>query len=389
MNYDSLNQKKTLELIALCREDKELYKGFSKFKKKEELVNFILSKGQPISEQYDESNEDIGGSLDQLFQEPEESRNDLFRARPTREDLDKKILEVTNQVKSYNGNNSVVFDVHDDEEQGLMYRIHKHKIFKKYGTLGGHGEIILFHGTDERNVNGILDDDFSLTVSASHGHRHGKGIYFTNCIDKAIYYSEKLKPVKYVFVCLVHVGDIMIGNMNTDVHLKIPSSECSRLGVPLGKTYDTSVDNLHSPIQFVKKKNGTYNILGVLKIDMKQQVNPRNMSVRYPTVRYPTGGSSGQSNLVPLIFNQKGMRCNLEIANKSDDDIKVYWVPTNIDIYDPQLDVRSHGKYMGLIVKGGSSKWIAYKDHRFMCANKVGYVRIIEIDERKKNVILT
>jgi len=121
----------------------------------------------------------------------------------------------------------------------------------------------LFHGTDEKNISDILYDDFSLTVNASHGHRHGKGIYFTNCIDKALYYSEKMSQTKYVFMCLVHVGDIMVCRMNTWIHPKMHGSN---------KIYDTSVDNLERPIQFVKKCNGSYNILGVLKFDMKERV---------------------------------------------------------------------------------------------------------------------
>jgi len=391
MDYDSLIQKKIYDLIVLCRADKELYKGFSKFKKKADLVDFIISKGTPLSEQYEESNEDIGQSLEQMFLEPEESNNDLFRARPTREELDKKITEITNKINNLNVNNSVVFDTHDDPEYGMMYRLHKHKIFKKYGNLGKEGEMILFHGTDQKNINDILSDDFSLTVNASHGHRHGKGIYFTNCIDKAMSYSEKMKVgrgagrhlgpaqltcCKYIIVSLVHVGDIMVGNMNTGIHPKMTGLN--------NKTYDTSVDNLISPIQFVKKCNGSYNILGVLKIDMKKQLNPRNMSIKYPT-----GGSTGGSyNIVPIQQKYNFDICNLEIVNGSDDDIKVYWVPTNINIYDPTLDVRTHGKMMGLIKKGYNNKFIVYKDHRFMCANKIGYVRIIEIDQKKKKVIL-
>ena len=124
MDHDSLSRKKILELIALCREDKERYKGYSKFKKKEELVTFIVSKNFSTSEEgYQESSDDIGEALESMFQEPLSAfgiNNELFRARPTREELDEKVLEVTKKAKLLNVENSVVFDIHNDEEYGII-----------------------------------------------------------------------------------------------------------------------------------------------------------------------------------------------------------------------------------------------------------------------------
>ena len=50
-------------------------------------------------------------------------------------------------------------DIHDDHESDYTYRLFKHKFYKKYGDLGEHGEMILFHGTDKCNIQGILNDD--------------------------------------------------------------------------------------------------------------------------------------------------------------------------------------------------------------------------------------
>ena len=430
MDHDSLSQKKIFELLTLCREDKELYKGFSKFKKKDELITFIVSKNDTTSnEEFQESSDDIGEALESMFQEPLSSFgliNGLFRARPTREELDEKILEVTKKVKLLNVENSVTFETHDDEEYGTMYRLFKHKYYKRHKNLGSRGEMILFHGTDEKNISDILYDDFSLTVNASHGHRHGKGIYFTNCIDKALYYSEKMSQTKYVFVCLVHVGDIMVGRMDTGIHPKIPGSN---------KTYDTSVDNLERPIQFVKKCNGSYNILGVLKFDIKDRVSrfPRGGASGPPTI-YPIGtkveihsiavrsafwnGKTGiisslspsrsgspvniklddgsgiihicEKNIRKIVVPRPvGDKYQLQITNNYSDEIKVYWVPNNINIYDPVLDIRQHGKLMGNITKGLTSSFITYKGDKFMCASKIGYVRIIEIKVKKERVVIS
>ena len=45
MDRPSLSSKKKNELLKICQDNKTLYKGYSKYKKKEELIDFILSKG--------------------------------------------------------------------------------------------------------------------------------------------------------------------------------------------------------------------------------------------------------------------------------------------------------------------------------------------------------
>lgn len=455
MDKNSLSSKKKNELLKLCQDNKQLYKGYSKCKKKEELVDFILSKGPPINQQLGASETNVSNSLENMFQDQDESINRMFRARPPREDIDKVVSDIETHIKLNNSENSVVFDIHDDHESDYTYRLFKHKFYKKYGDLGEHGEMILFHGTDKCNIQGILNDDFSLTVSATHGHKHGRGIYFTNCIDKALYYSERGNDEKYVFMCLVHVGDTMIGRMNTDLHPKMPGSS-------IGKTYDTSVDSFSNPKQFVKKKNGCYNILGIMKFNL----NPIMMSAG--TRCYLTGGATGQQSSEPelkigthveivtisplllasgkkeclngkkavidgprfasgnygftyrivldesydtsLTRTQRSLTINgkfikkvdnspkkiqstlssrLRVKNSTDDLIKIYWVPNHIDIYDPTLDIRQHGKFMGNIEKGCTSAFRTNHGDKFMCANNIGYIRIIEINNKYEDVIVS
>lgn len=446
MDKNSLSSKKKNELLKLCQDNKQLYKGYSKCKKKEELIDFILSKGPPINQQLQASESNVGNSLDNIFQDQDESINRMFRARPPREDINKVVSEIESNIKLNNSENTIVFDIHDDHESDYTYRLFKHKFYKRYGDLGEHGEMILFHGTDKCNVQGILNDDFSLTVGATHGYKHGRGIYFTNCIDKALYYSERGNDEKYVFMCLVHVGDTMIGRMNTDIHPKIPGS-------PIGKTYDTSVDKLVNPKQFVKKKNGCYNILGIMKFNSKPIVT---------NSRYLTGGATGQQSsglglkigthveivtVSPLLLASGEKKClngkkavidgkygntcrivldlsydpsltrrqrsltiyekfikkvdnspnktlstlsfRLRVTNNTDDLIKLYWVPNHIDIYDPTLDIRQHGKFMGNIEKGYTSAFKTNMGDKFMCANNIGYIRIIEINNKYEDVIIS
>ena len=367
MDHETLDKKTIKELHVICKGDKTTYKGYSKCGKKEDLIEFILSKGIPMSEQYEESENEFGESLELLFNEREESSNSMFRDRPTREEIDETLTGLEEEVKRLNPSNSMVFDNHIDEEGGLMYRLHKHKIFKKYNSLGKKGEMILFHGTSEENVTNILNDDFSLTISERHGHRYGKGIYFTNSINKALTYSGRGNEVKYVIMSLVHVGDEILGKSTMDIHPKMPGSE---------KRYDTSVDNIHRPIQFIKKSTGTYNIIGVMKFNI---TGLRRNSVRAPP---------------PNRFN-----AGLHIKNTTPEKIELYWIPADTNLYDPTLDIRTVGKLIGPIParkQGNASvEWTAgqgrfkvQKNHKFVCKNSFGYVRIIDIQKSQEIVVI-
>ena len=71
----------------------------------------------------------------------------------------------------------------------------------------------------------------------------------------------------------VYIGYIVPGTINMDIHPKMPNSD---------KRYDTSVDSPHIPIQFIKKNNNQYNIIGIMKINLsnsnvlKLKLNPLN-----------------------------------------------------------------------------------------------------------------
>jgi hypothetical protein len=152
-----------------------------------------------------------------------------------------------------------------DPRKSHIYEYHKEGILSRYGDLGNSGEMILIHGTDESNIKEILDDDFSFTINTSHGKMCGKGIYFTQDLALACKYSERRKLKKYFIVCLVHVGDVVKGHPGMD---KLPRMDSG------DKYYDTSVDCVDYPKQFVKYRPGTYNILGVLKLDIINTESP-------------------------------------------------------------------------------------------------------------------
>ena len=56
-NYKNFQKssKTVKKLNEICKNDRELYSGYSKCKRKQILIDFIISKSNPVSEQYEES----------------------------------------------------------------------------------------------------------------------------------------------------------------------------------------------------------------------------------------------------------------------------------------------------------------------------------------------
>ena len=364
MDRESLMSKKVWELKKLCREDKELYYGFSKYTKKVDLVKFIMSKEEveeeeveeveenPIEVQYEESEYDMGNILYSMFTESTDKVNELFLVKPSQEKIEQKI----NTLKNKKGfKDAITFEPYNDEGMGNMYRMYKHNYFKKNELLGQ--EIILFHGTDQENLQDILEDGFSLTVSVKHGSMFGNGIYFTNDIDKALSYSERGKNTKYVIMCIVHIGDIILGAPGMGLHPKIKNKD---------KRYDTSVDNIKNPIQFIKKNNYTYNILGVLKFDFKKAYD--------------------WNNLHNVKQNTNTLNSKLNISNKSGELVIVYFVPHKVDFTNP--DIIKKSKLMCKVLPYIHDKCMAATTigHKFIITNKDGTIlQYITIAQKKEH----
>lgn len=327
------------ELKNICRGEPQKYRGFSSLKK-EDLINFMYQRNSHQNNpnhtrrSYNRPFYNLS-VVSHIFETPDEIEERIqgyYEPKPE----DNIIHDLVSILNSKYSESNITFDKHDDEYSDMIYKGNKGKYIKKYGGLGEHGEQILYHGTDEKNLISILNDDFRLTSNPVHGHVYGKGIYFTNDIDKAIYYSERNKSTKYVIVCNVHIGDICLGNSTMDIHPKMPSY----LG---DKTYDTSVDNIRSPKQFIKKKNGTYNILGILKIE--NYINSQNKMNQFT-------GSFQIINTLPYI-------------------ISLYWVPDNIVHKIPNVDL-SECKHMSKIPHcenglSGVTRQLCQIGHSFLC----------------------
>jgi hypothetical protein len=371
-----LTLKTVEELKNICRSDKGKYYGFSIYTKIP-LIEFILKGGNTlsnaiiararqrahgrsgiISNPNPETDEDDFSDLSEMFSENlgiykreyddyEIEDNELFSIEPDFEELDTFVDDTIDILKSFDSNCSVSYERYENDDKFEMYTLYKKQLYRKYGRLGN--EEILLHGTNECNIKEILENDFSLTINAKHGTAYGKGIYFTNSIRKALEYSERDKKTKYVIMTRVYVGDIIPGTISMDIHPKMPNSD---------KRYDTSVDSPHNPIQFIKKNNNQYNIIGIMKINLSN------------------------SNILKLKLNP--LNSNLQIINKTSEKIKVYFSHATF-----QMNDKPQGKYMGELLPGGHGGYNTAYNHNFACFNRHGCMRLITITQLKTTIELT
>jgi hypothetical protein len=130
-------------------------------------------------------------------------------------------------------------------------------------------QVILFHGTEEKNIKSIMENGFCLTMDKAHGAVHGEGIYFTNDIDFAMMYPKDGNPIKNILVCKVYVNNKIIGRTAVNAFPKIPGSN---------RYYDTGVDNFQKPRQFIKKSVEDINILGHIQIKNTRNKMKSNIS---------------------------------------------------------------------------------------------------------------
>lgn len=277
--------------------------------------------------------------------------------------VDNSLNSVINNLKNILNNNEIIFHKNNNE-----YMLENYKNYKKYLIKNNNfknNEEILFHGTDFNDIQSILDNDFCLTKNIKHGSMYGKGIYFTNDINLAIRYSEKMKNDKYILLCKVYIGNIINGKPNMDILPKIENTN---------NYYDTAVDNINNPKQFIKKKNNQYIILGYIHIKF--------------------------NNYKPIIFNQynknkinnkyKDIRKGIKFINLLDKNIKIYFNKDNNKLLN--IDITKM-KLVGNLNKNEELKLYSFKDHEFICGynDNEYYFNIIKIhkvkDENSRNIV--
>ena len=347
---ESLKTKNNDELRNICR-DKKL-KGFSKCKKKQDLIDFIIESGvlnivdeeivEEIVEEEIRQEEEI---IDQtfvditigkktyqmdmdniIFHEGEQFAKIIFSDNDTAYFiLDRSIHNISNFVlKRFGVNhyitigyvnkcvprNKITFDVDFYippvlfqeyskalEKYNSMFDIkyiphqnphlyENYEIYLRQNDIVVDNLRILYHGTDENNIQSILDRGFSLATGVRHGEAHGSGIYFSDDLEFVLRYADKSRYSRYrsndqniassnkafVIVSEVYVENIIEGRTNRHLLPNLPNST---------KLYDTAVDNVTNPKQFIKKdaKDGI-NILGYFELTFKDEYL-KNKESRY------------------------------------------------------------------------------------------------------------
>jgi len=301
MNFGELKNMKIKDLKEVCKNDRPKYRGYSYHTRKADLIAYIIRQNSDVNPP---PTPEVVSDLSAFFEtgeELEERYTEMYMERPH----DSEIQDLVSSLEATYSQSDVIFDNHNDPNNDIIYKGNKGKYIEQYNSLGENGEMILYHGTNGENLMGILSDDFRLTSNPVHGSLFGRGIYFTNDIVKALHYSEKGKTTKYVIVCVVHIGDIVKGNQNMHIHPLMPNSD---------KRYDTSVDNIREPKQFIKKKNGTYNILGILTIENYKLTNNR-------------------------VNRQSGFTGSFSIRNTRDNEFILYWVPDHYTHLLPYINL--------------------------------------------------
>ena len=119
-------------------------------------------------------------------------------------------------------------------------------------------QIILYHGTDEKNIKPIMENGFSLTTNKVNGAAYGEGIYFTPDIKFAMKYATGDNHNRNIIICQVYVNNIIEGKKAMTTFPKVPGKD---------EYYDTSVDNLNNSKIYVKKDVEQINILAHIKIE--------------------------------------------------------------------------------------------------------------------------
>jgi len=308
----SLRTKSVKDLLLICRDNHIL--NYKK-KNKEQLINHIILHTcfHSISN-YEDDDYDILKLYFMKFKYFIENNNGNDVENDVGDDVENDvenlylvprppnshIFEFIDGLKDkYCKNNlaEINFELYENDRYNHLYKYHKECIMNQYGDLGENNQQLLIHGTDESKINSILESDFSLTINVHHGSVLGKGIYFTNDLEFASKYSERGKKEKYYLLCSVHVGNIIRGNRRMDMLPKIEEQD---------RYYDTAVDCIHNPKQFVKFKNNTYNFLGIIRVKI---LDDKSSLFKYGSIK-------PKPNLSHKIRSSKIMKANTNELRK-------------------------------------------------------------------------
>lgn len=186
---------------------------------------------------------------------------------------------VDKEIKQWG--NDITFELSPHVKKLEQHNQH-YKIEKQFGGFDDSHEKILYHGCDETTKDSILyDGNFSLLMCGrKHGSKFGPGIYLTDKLWKAVQYSEtqkKMKHYKYVLLCKVLVKNIKpASSYEVTFSRKSKNDEKEEI-------YDTGVDNISDPIEYIKKDSNHICVIGYMKICIEKR-NCKLLNTSYNSI---------------------------------------------------------------------------------------------------------
>jgi len=381
-NVDSNGQKKESLGDELERIQLEQMIAVTKLEKIRSDRNNTFAEPEPESATVTETEPESATATepDDPVTEPSNPLDSLFIPRATDEELEQFIK----QMKAEYPCSNIEFTPHEHIYRDENYRRYKEYVYENTKSLGEHGEKLLMHGTDEKTIKLILDDDFSLTNQSKHGTRLGKGIYFTDSVSLACNYSERGNLKKYIILCKVHVGNIMKGN-SSGILNKMPKSDFH---------YDTIVDNVDNTQQYSKVKNNTYSIQGVITITINDKKSPlmKHYSSMYRSVTRMTNSPASDPLNPPnqAVHSRSGrpkkLTASVKFINHTHKKIDIYFKPKHIGTYEAQL---KDLKLMNILMHNNSESSLHTNiGDVFMCSDKTGVIKIVEIQNDREIVTI-
>ena len=299
---NTLHNKTVIELKEICRE--QVYRGFSK-KNKVGLIKLITDNGYV-------------------------DRNDTSDDESDVEDIDSlDDNEIVNHVElGYNYIKEHINCPENYEISGFHDPMQR-QIYELYKQDKGN-EITVFHGTHEKHLSSILTNGFSLTNKIEHGSRFGNGIYFAKCQAFASMYPKTCES-RVILIVKIYNKNIILGSPKYDIPPNVLNSPVH---------YDTYVDNIKKPQQFVKNNEKSYHIIGYIKC----KIQPKQVISKKP-------------NTISLIFE-----------NTTDCDIHICYINRHVN-KEVHLITLDDCVIMNKIPlkPSYSHSLISYINHRFMC----------------------
>ena len=326
-----LNEKNNDDLRGICR--KGNLKGFSKCKKKQDLIDFIIQSGIYNHEEDEEIRQEelinqdmvdltIGNQEFQVDRDNILFLNGVKCAKIINSDdnnayliFDEKSDKIANYFLKRFGlthyitvgyvnmcvpRNKITFDVDFSiphmlfkeyseslEEYKTKFDIkyipyqnpnhYEHfQLYLRQNNIMSDKLRILYHGTEEKNILSILERGFSSAVSRKNGDAHGLGIYFSNNLEFTLKYAmlknRTQSNVSQQYIQNANKAFVVVSEVFID-NMVIGRNYPNLLPKIPGTTkyYDTAVNTLQNPKIFIKKdsKDGI-NILGHFELTLKE-----------------------------------------------------------------------------------------------------------------------